>query len=457
MIKIKRIKFYNHHIFNNQEFEFSLENGEIANNIIFAGKNGVGKTKLLEEIDNMLRGHYFITPYDIFNNRIEIELLLDDNKYYDIDTNNPINKVILIMAEKGIGDYGYYAETYYNNNIKTINVKKKNDHEKINYINFNSIYSSVDINYKPREMVRSVTDKKLDEEYISLPLDIAEEIIQLLVDISSQDNNDLARWVKENKNMIVPEEIQNIRTKRFTNAFDLMFKGELVFDGIKDNIIPVFKKNEKVVDITELSSGEKQIIFRGTYLLKNKNSITGNPIIIDEPEISMHPVWEEKIFDYYNNLFIDNRIQTSQMFFATHSEHVLSSVLNKKDSLVIKLDNKKYEKYSKNTSGIILPTMSIAEIKYLIFDIYTIDFHNLLYGYIQNNLVNPIEEVNVGQTDKWLIKQGVSKKEYQNINPPRNYKALQTYIRNCIDHPDDSHSFSLKELKKSINEMLNII
>jgi hypothetical protein len=39
--------------------------------------------------------------------------------------------------------------------------------------------------------------------------------------------------------------------------------------------------------------------------LQNKNSINGNPILIDEPEISLHPNWQLKILDFYKNIFID--------------------------------------------------------------------------------------------------------------------------------------------------------
>ena len=144
----------------------------------------------------------------------------------------------------------------------------------------------------------------------------------------------------------------------------------------------IFKNNQEI-EISSLSSGEKQVIFRGVYLLRNKNSLKGVPAFIDEPELSMHPKWEEKIFEYYKNVFTDEKGQTSQMFIATHSEHILSNALNNDDALVIKIQNGFNQRFFKDGPGIVLPTITLAEIKYSIFDLYTADFHTLLYGYIQ--------------------------------------------------------------------------
>ena len=97
------------------------------------------------------------------------------------------------------------------------------------------------------------------------------------------------------------------------------------------NIDQFYSKNGKNIAIDDLSTGEKQIVFRGAQLLKNSKNLNGGIVLIDEPELSMHPKWEEKIFEYYKNVFSDEKGQTSQMFIATHSEHILSNALNNDD------------------------------------------------------------------------------------------------------------------------------
>lgn len=47
-----------------------------------------------------------------------------------------------------------------------------------------------------------------------------------------------------------------------------------------------------LVEISNLSSGEQQIIYRLGFILKNIESLDGGLIFIDEPELSLHPKWQ---------------------------------------------------------------------------------------------------------------------------------------------------------------------
>lgn len=53
MIKLKKIKFFNNKIFKDKEFDFTINNNSVKN-IILAGENGTGKTKILEELHFVL-------------------------------------------------------------------------------------------------------------------------------------------------------------------------------------------------------------------------------------------------------------------------------------------------------------------------------------------------------------------------------------------------------------------
>ena len=463
MIKIKKIKFFDHYLFKNQEFDFTID-GIAVNNIIIAGENGSGKTKLLEELNN-IKNQSFFPGNSAYSHKVyEITLDISDEGYYSVDDENiKFTEAILTRARN---DNLNFSNTilFINDGKSYIQVKKDGNVDRINEFRLNSLFSTVDINYKPRRNVEGITDKKLDEEYPNIPEDMAYEIIQLLVDIAVQDNNELDSWYALHKSGRHPEEIYHRNLKRFTNAFKLMFGDSIIFKGIKDNTTPIFIKDGNEVDISSLSSGEKQIIFRGVFLLRNKISLEGCPVFIDEPEISMHPIWENRIFDYYRTLFCNEEEQTSQLFVATHSEHILSNVLDRDDCIVIKLKDHSCEKFYKDSPGTILPKITIAEIKYSIFDLLTTDLHILLYGYIQSNLVkdgngNQIVDPTIKETDEWLKTQGVTLKNYSAIVRGRqlSYDTLQTYIRNCIDHPDDTITYSETDFETSINEMINII
>lgn len=70
--------------------------------------------------------------------------------------------------------------------------------------------------------------------------------------------------------------------------------------------------------ISELSSGEKQIVIMLTYLafLAGKDSI----FIVDEPELSLHLAWQRKLIESLSKL----RPPSSQLILATHSPEIVS-------------------------------------------------------------------------------------------------------------------------------------
>ena len=465
MIKIKSIEFFNHNIFGNQKFDFTIDEVNTFKNVIIAGENGSGKTKFLEELYNISNTIFYNNLLVKSHKTHEVVVDISDENYYNFnDENEKIKEAILVISKDDNENVNNTLSFISNGRVVT-EVKKQNLVDKITRLRIKGLYSNVDINYNPINNIEGPTSETIDNESNEIPKDIAHKIIQLLVNISVQDSCDVDSWVGMHRDSLVPDNIYHKRLKRFTNAFKLMFGNSIQYKGIENNSIPIFEKDDNDIKISSLSSGEKQVIFRGIYLLQNKNSLKGVPVFIDEPEISMHPKWEKKIFDYYKNIFSEDSIQTSQVFIATHSEHILSNVLEEEDCLVIKIKNNSSERFYKGSNGIILPTVTIAEIKYAIFDIYTTDLHSLLYGHIQENYVrdingNLINNPNIKQTDEWLKTQSVTLKHYRKIISATNikeYDTLPTYIRNCINHPDITITYSDNELVTSINELIAII
>lgn len=69
MLKIKKVKFNQHPILGDAEFDFCDESGRAANMVIIAGENGVGKSKLIEALYNFAskesNGSSFTVNYEI--------------------------------------------------------------------------------------------------------------------------------------------------------------------------------------------------------------------------------------------------------------------------------------------------------------------------------------------------------------------------------------------------------
>ncbi|MEY2701959.1 MAG: hypothetical protein RLY43_592, partial [Bacteroidota bacterium] len=125
---------------------------------------------------------------------------------------------------------------------------------------------------------------------------------------------------------------------RFTTAFEFMFptKKYKNIDNSDNQKQIIFEENGKEMSINQLSSGEKQIVFRGSFLLKDKESSKGALILIDEPETSLHPTWQMKILNFFKKLFIDkNGEQTSQLIVTTHSPFIIHNNNRNNDKVIV--------------------------------------------------------------------------------------------------------------------------
>ena len=60
-----------------------------------------------------------------------------------------------------------------------------------------------------------------------------------------------------------------------------------------------FTKYGKQIDTQSLSSGEKQIIERTVPILEIMTEQKDNLLFIDEPEMSLHPKWQEMTIALY--------------------------------------------------------------------------------------------------------------------------------------------------------------
>ena len=87
--------------------------------------------------------------------------------------------------------------------------------------------------------------------------------------------------------------------------------------------------------IDELSTGEKTLMSKVLYLhfRKIKNKI----ILIDEPELSLHPSWQNKVLKIYENFAKKN---DCQIIIATHSPHIIGSAKSEYIRLLVKEDDK---------------------------------------------------------------------------------------------------------------------
>lgn len=464
MPKIKQVSFVNHPLFGDATFDFTIEQHQPADSIVLAGENGSGKTRLLEELYQGIKADYHADALVRTQHQTVITVDLSDSRFYNFE--NPrlaITTAKLITSHDDSQNVYRKVEFYRDTATRSTlihHVGEKNRINEIRQFSLNSAYSATDINYIPRQKIRGVTNLTLDSGELHKPDDVAREITQLLIDIVSQDNDDIALYARQHPGRSIPKSLlDSLRMTRFTRVFSYMFGDELKYHTVRDNIIPTFTKNGHEFDLSALSTGEKQIVFRGAYFLRNIRDLAGCPVFIDEPELSMHPKWAQKIYGYYRHIFQNDRgQQTSQIFTATHNEYVVDTNLQDDHALILDIciDCQSSHKFSRSLTGKILPTITLAEIKYLVFGIPTPDFHTQLFAYIQNTYASGHAVRTVD--DLFLHHKAPRKKSnYRQGRRTITYHSLPAYIRNAIDHPTQDSHYTIAELTISIDFMIGLI
>lgn len=181
-------------------------------------------------------------------------------------------------------------------------------------------------------------------------------------------------------------------------------------------------------------------------------------LFIDEPEICLHPKGQEKLFHALLEIS-----KTKQVFLTTHSPYFLASTDLKNVGLHI---------FSKNGNASVIESASVnpllpwsptwGEINFRAYKLPTVDFHNELYGRLQEN--NSI--FNERDFETWITTQSLTQpkqwiKELRGIAQPAYNVSLQTFIRNKIHHPENvtmqAHEYNSDELAQSIQEMINLL
>jgi predicted ATPase len=447
-MKIKKVKWKNHDVLGNLELDFTNPTtGQAFDSIILAGENGTGKTSILETLSAFLNMGTF-KPFDF------IEYEIDGQVYKAIpQTEYPTQ-------------YSFFDLINPDGTVRKIRSDRMNQPQSIATDNldirsFGCVFSKARADYKTGQ-IQSTTTRKLDiDKYDVDSEDDFTSLKQLIVDVENQDNSD---YVELNKGLReAPRSWDDFyltsRVFRFKNAFDNFF-GRLKYYRVSDvgsekNIL--FAKNGKTVLIDQLSTGEKQIVFRGIYLLKNNKNLGGAVILIDEPELSMHPKWQRNVLKYYKGLFVDSGVQKAQLFFASHSEHILKEALSAgAENLVIILwEDSGQIKSKKIDAPSVLPSITAAETNYLAFDIVSSDYHIELYGWLQDKQGG----LSVKACDSFIV----SHSEYRaalHWKPSSygsiTYETLCTFIRNAIHHPVPAKTFTETEMRTSIELLIEL-
>jgi predicted ATP-binding protein involved in virulence len=288
-MKINKIHLENHPLFGTMDIDFTEPDGKTLDTIVIAGINGTGKTTLLETIfeigtNSSARNIYTDSYLGIDLTYLYKKRTIDS--HYNASYNHDGGKRIEFLYDK----------------FREIDAQKRPRFvympTKINFDRFQKITLSFERDYSFRNIVEQ-------DIIIDIPSYIATTI-----------NNEVYKY----SDLPAKQAIEKV-CDGINSLFDILeMDARMVGLNPEGEKLPIFKNSAgKVFDINQLSSGEKQLFVRAMALrmLGANNSV----ILIDEPEISMHPAWQQRIVKVYEKIGNNN-----QVIIATHSPHVVASV-----------------------------------------------------------------------------------------------------------------------------------
>jgi predicted ATP-dependent endonuclease of OLD family len=211
------------------------------------------------------------------------------------------------------------------------------------------------------------------------------------------------------------------------------------------------------ISTESLGSGIEMII--SLLLLETLASLSKDDIviIIDEPELHLHPTLQEQFVQYLKTISPERQIIVS-----THSPYFFKNCcLNNNIKLLVTkiVDNKSLIEDAEIQLSTFPWSPSWGEINYFAYDLPTVEFHNELYGY----LYYISSKQRIIDFEKYLIDLGIinNRKWLRDNNGNISIfdVTLMTYIRNFIHHPENQRNspYTPDELKLSISQMLDLI
>jgi AAA15 family ATPase/GTPase len=221
--------------------------------------------------------------------------------------------------------------------------------------------------------------------------------------------------------------------------------------------LAINKPNNQQIPLHMLGSGYEMIFSLLLAFHLSQQSRKQLICLIDEPELHLHPSLQRRFVD----LLLEFS-KTAQIILSTHSPLLVKQLSTNKRVGVQILGRKHDVTRSVPMAEGALPYVSSNEVNYLAFGLATAEYHDELYGHIQETQQKYAE----GEMIAYLNAKGqnnVRKWNPERSGVPQGEKdvPLQVFIRNKIHHPENktmrAPPYSLDELRQSTEAMIAIL
>ena len=352
-MKIEKVHIKNIKGIKDLELSFKKDD-KILDVIVLAGVNGSGKTTILEAIKDFFYNEN-VNYDEPEKSNVDLDIFLEEFEKKNIEEAE--KKSDYFKGKSKLSDFFNALHLYsFDKNIK--NASYEIQIEKYFKIPPKIIYVPANNNFGEVETETSTLLR--DYEFINT---VDSELMEDIPSYIATRRNYLAT-IEEDLTM---KEITNKVVNEINSIFDILELDVKLKGFSKDEkTMPIFENSAgEEFDINDLSSGEKQLFLRtlSIKMLEPNNSI----ILIDEPELSLHPKWQQRIIEVYKKIGENN-----QIIIATHSPHILGSVSNEnifilyrdeKGKIEAKTGDELYSSYGQPVDRVLKDIMGLESVR----------------------------------------------------------------------------------------------
>ncbi|CUL32553.1 TPA: AAA family ATPase [Listeria monocytogenes] len=276
------------------------------------------------------------------------------------------------------------------------------------------------------------------------------------------------------------KKIQNVMTEQYGET-EVEFKfGLLEMENFFKNGTILLTDNGVTTEVSNKGTGMQRALAMSIIQVYSEITNAENSkqlfFFVDEPETFLHPLAQDKLIEAFEKIS-----KNSQVFITTHSPYLLKKY--KSSNHVIKIFSSTGNEVTHgNAMNLFRFSPTWGEINYYAFGVCSVEFHNELFGYLQekynktqlekllendtpvNQLRKKINKLtNENAFDEYLVEKGFE----QNIKYIRiqsdgktceQMKTLPMFIRNIIHHPENKYNKYIEEqLAESTKKMIEII
>ena len=215
------------------------------------------------------------------------------------------------------------------------------------------------------------------------------------------------------------------------------------YEPFKGAFFATKKDNHQQIALSNLGSGYEMIfalLYSFNLAKQNQKQLI---VLIDEPELHLHPRLQEKFVDVLLEFSKD-----AQIILASHSP-LLVKQLSANDKVTIRVlasDGQRISEIEKR----VLPYISANETNFLAFNLATEEYHNELYEKLKSSH-GVSKDYKTFDNDFFVTEKGEAKNSSWKSNP--NEVSIHTFVRNQIHHQQDNGKTEYDTLKSSIDTM----